>query len=153
MQRSTVTATVMATATITSSSSSMRDSTKKKAASRPAEGEEKVEGVRIRYRAGGLRRRRRRRQSCEGEEGGGDDDERIPYPSECSTLSYVIARQIDDKVDYCKSLVNARFGNSENLYRKDLLSHYGCVNAIEFSNQGDLLVSGEFVGLRRGGSS
>ncbi|XP_032691163.1 DDB1- and CUL4-associated factor 5 [Odontomachus brunneus] len=66
----------------------------------------------------------------------------MAYPSECSVLSYVVARQIDDKVDYCKSLMNARFENSENLYRKDLLSHYGCVNAIEFSNQGDLLVSG-----------
>lgn len=67
----------------------------------------------------------------------------MAYPSECSALSYVIARQIDCKVDYCKSLLNTRFMKSENLYRKDLLSHYGCVNAIEFSNQGDLLVSGE----------
>lgn len=67
------------------------------------------------------------------------------YPSECSALSYVIARQIDYKIDYCKSLLNARFVNSENLYRKNLVSHYGCVNAIEFSNQGDLLVSGEFA--------
>lgn len=62
--------------------------------------------------------------------------------SDCNPLSYLIARQINDKVDYCKRLVNARFKNSENLFRKDLLSHYGCVNAIEFSNQGDLLVSG-----------
>ncbi|XP_076749837.1 DDB1- and CUL4-associated factor 5 isoform X1 [Xylocopa sonorina] len=63
-------------------------------------------------------------------------------PSDCNPLSYLIARQIDDKVDQCKRLVNARFESSENLFRKDLLSHYGCVNAIEFSNQGDLLVSG-----------
>ncbi|XP_066593852.1 DDB1- and CUL4-associated factor 5-like [Prorops nasuta] len=62
--------------------------------------------------------------------------------SVCNPLSYVAARQIDDRVDYCKKLVNARFENSENLFRKDLISHYGCVNAIEFSNQGDLLVSG-----------
>lgn len=64
-------------------------------------------------------------------------------PSDSNPLSYLIARQIDDKVDYCKRLVNARFENSDNLFRKDLLSHYGCVNAIEFSNQGDLLVSGK----------
>lgn len=57
-------------------------------------------------------------------------------------LSYVVARQIDDKIDHCKRLINARFGSSENLFRKDLLSHYGCVNAIEFSSQGDLLISG-----------
>lgn len=31
-----------------------------------------------------------------------------------------------------------------NLYKKDLLGHFGCVNAIEFSNNGGhLLVSGE----------
>lgn len=64
-------------------------------------------------------------------------------PSNCNPLSYLIGRQIDDKVDHCKRLVNARFESSENLFRKDLLSHYGCVNAIEFSNQGDLLVSGK----------
>ncbi|XP_018304933.1 DDB1- and CUL4-associated factor 5, partial [Mycetomoellerius zeteki] len=78
------------------------------------------------------------RQPCEGGDGTGE----IAHPSECSALSYVLARQIDDKIDYCRSLTNARFANAENLYRKDLLSHYGCVNAIEFSNQGDLLVSG-----------
>ncbi|XP_011704608.1 PREDICTED: DDB1- and CUL4-associated factor 5 [Wasmannia auropunctata] len=96
---------------------------------------------RVRFRAGSLRRRRRRlpRQPCEG---GDDAGELLAHPSECSALSYVLARQIDNKVDYCRSLINARFENSENLYRKDLLSHYGCVNAIEFSNQGDLLVSG-----------
>jgi len=96
---------------------------------------------RVRFRAGSLRRRRRRlpRQSCEDIDGAGE----LSHASECSALSYVLARQIDDKVDYCRGLINARFDNSENLYRKDLLSHYGCVNAIEFSNQGDLLVSGE----------
>ncbi|XP_076379030.1 uncharacterized protein LOC143259660 [Megalopta genalis] len=63
-------------------------------------------------------------------------------PSVCNPLSYLITRQIDDKIDHCKRLVNARFETSENLFRQDLSSHYGCVNAIEFSNQGDLLVSG-----------
>ncbi|XP_012286907.1 DDB1- and CUL4-associated factor 5 isoform X2 [Orussus abietinus] len=63
-------------------------------------------------------------------------------PSACNPLPYVIDRQIDDRVDHCKRLISARLERSENLFRKDLLSHYGCVNAIEFSNQGDLLVSG-----------
>ncbi|XP_070157104.1 DDB1- and CUL4-associated factor 5 [Polyergus mexicanus] len=113
---------------------------------------EKDEDDRVRYRAASLRRRRRRlRQSCEGGGdggggggggGSGESEEMMAHPSECSALSYVLARQIDDRLDYCRRLVNARFENSENLYRKDLLSHYGCVNAIEFSNQGDLLVSG-----------
>ncbi|KAL0127516.1 hypothetical protein PUN28_003060 [Cardiocondyla obscurior] len=100
------------------------------------------EADRVRFRAGSIRRRRRRlpRQPCEG--GDVTTGRELDHPSECGALSYVFARQIDDKVDYCRFLVNARFENSENLYRKDLLSHYGCVNAIEFSNQGDLLVSG-----------
>jgi len=117
---------------------SSRGDTWRKTVDRPPADEQEL--GRIRLRAGSLRRRRRRmRQSGEGSSEG----EMMAHPSECSALSYVIARQIDDKVNYCRSLVNARFENSENLYRKDLLSHYGCVNAIEFSNQGDLLVSGE----------
>ncbi|XP_012523376.1 DDB1- and CUL4-associated factor 5 [Monomorium pharaonis] len=98
----------------------------------------------VRFRAGSLCRRRRRlsRQLGDGDDRAGGEQLLVPHPSESSVLSYVLARQIDDKVDYCRSLINARFENSENLYRKDLLSHYGCVNAIEFSNQGDLLVSG-----------
>lgn len=113
---------------------------------RPRTAAEMDEESRVRYRAASLRRRRRRlRQSCEGggAAGGGAEAEEMANPSECSALSYVLARQIDDRHDYCRRLVNARFENSENLYRKDLLSHYGCVNAIEFSNQGDLLVSGQ----------
>ncbi|KXJ17739.1 DDB1- and CUL4-associated factor 5 [Exaiptasia diaphana] len=39
-----------------------------------------------------------------------------------------------------KSYMSARFEASHDLYRTDLRGHYGCVNAIEFSNQG-----GEFV--------
>lgn len=60
----------------------------------------------------------------------------------CNPLSYVIARQIDDKVDYCKTLLDSRLSSAQNLFRKDLYSHYGCVNAIEFSKEGDLLISG-----------
>ncbi|XP_011636836.1 DDB1- and CUL4-associated factor 5 isoform X1 [Pogonomyrmex barbatus] len=122
--------------TATTASSSRSDQCRKEDHPPPASDEE-ADG-RVRFRAGSLRRRRRRlRQTC-----GDGVDAAVAHPSECSALSYVLARQIDDKVDYCRTLVNARFENSENLYRKDLLSHYGCVNAIEFSNQGDLLVSG-----------
>ncbi|XP_063977843.1 DDB1- and CUL4-associated factor 5 [Diachasmimorpha longicaudata] len=53
-----------------------------------------------------------------------------------------LSRQIDDKVNYCKRLVDERLDKSKNLFRKDLLSHYGCVNAIEFLKDGDLIVSG-----------
>ncbi|XP_053641546.1 DDB1- and CUL4-associated factor 5 isoform X3 [Cherax quadricarinatus] len=40
------------------------------------------------------------------------------------------------------SFLSRRLDTSKNLYRKDLYAHYGCVNAIEFSKEGDLLVSG-----------
>ncbi|XP_045605789.1 dentin sialophosphoprotein isoform X2 [Procambarus clarkii] len=40
------------------------------------------------------------------------------------------------------SFLSRRLDTSKNLYRKDLYAHYGCVNAIEFSREGDLLVSG-----------
>ncbi|XP_072762510.1 uncharacterized protein [Anoplolepis gracilipes] len=123
--------------------SSRGDTCKRDDRPRAAAEKDEEKDSRVRYRAASLRRRRRRlRQSCEGGGGAGGEGEEMAHPSECSALSYVIARQIDDRHDYCRRLVNARFENSENLYRKDLLSHYGCVNAIEFSNQGDLLVSG-----------
>lgn len=33
---------------------------------------------------------------------------------------------------------------SFSLYKKDLLAHYGCVNAVEFSDDGQVFVSGTF---------
>lgn len=66
-------------------------------------------------------------------------------PSFSNPLSCVLTRQINDNVNYCKRLVNSRLETSDNMYRKDLLSHYGCVNAIEFSKQGDLIVSGWLI--------
>lgn len=45
------------------------------------------------------------------------------------------------------SFLSQRLNSSRNLYRKDLYAHYGCVNAIEFSHEGDLLVSGKFYGF------
>ncbi|XP_072929778.1 uncharacterized protein [Epargyreus clarus] len=37
---------------------------------------------------------------------------------------------------------NNRLNAAKNLYRRDLVCHFGCVNAIEFSSNGELLVSG-----------
>lgn len=39
-------------------------------------------------------------------------------------------------------MLNRRFEFGKSLYSKDLFAHYGCVNAIEFSNDGEWLVSG-----------
>jgi hypothetical protein len=63
----------------------------------------------------------------------------------CNPLGYILNRQINDRINYCKELVDARFSGAQNLFRKDLYSHYGCINAIEFSKEGDLLVSGESI--------
>ncbi|XP_015120228.1 DDB1- and CUL4-associated factor 5 [Diachasma alloeum] len=63
-------------------------------------------------------------------------------PSYSNPISCFLSRQVEDRVDYCKRLVDERLDKSKNLFRKDLLSHYGCVNAIEFLKDGDLIVSG-----------
>ncbi|XP_077296815.1 DDB1- and CUL4-associated factor 5 [Arctopsyche grandis] len=41
-----------------------------------------------------------------------------------------------------RRLLDSRLLAARSLYRRDLLCHYGCVNAIEFSAQGHLLLSG-----------
>lgn len=40
------------------------------------------------------------------------------------------------------NLFKERLRIAKNLYKKDLVSHFGCVNAIEFSREGEFLVSG-----------
>lgn len=58
-------------------------------------------------------------------------------------LGYIINRQFNDGVDLKRKLFKERFARARNLFRKDLNAHYGCVNAIEFSTEGELLVSGK----------
>lgn len=69
------------------------------------------------------------------------DEMSRPAPS--NPLGYIVKRQYNDKLQIGKILLRERLGSARNLYRKDLLAHYGCVNAIEFSNEGELLASGE----------
>ncbi|XP_072390311.1 DDB1- and CUL4-associated factor 5 [Diabrotica undecimpunctata] len=57
-------------------------------------------------------------------------------------VNYIIERQYKDNIFIKNKLVSARLSKARNLYRKDLLAHYGCVNAIEFSNDGEYLISG-----------
>lgn len=40
------------------------------------------------------------------------------------------------------NLISCRYDKSTELFKKDLYAHYGCVNAIEFSRDGKLMVSG-----------
>ncbi|XP_039283039.1 DDB1- and CUL4-associated factor 5 [Nilaparvata lugens] len=48
----------------------------------------------------------------------------------------------DDYYKLNAKIVNDRFRNAKNFFNKDLISHYGCVNAVEFLNGGQFLVSG-----------
>jgi len=66
-------------------------------------------------------------------------------PSPANPLGYLVKRQYNDRLYINKKLLRERLYSARNLYRKDLRAHYGCVNAIEFSNKGELLVSGENV--------
>lgn len=58
-------------------------------------------------------------------------------------LGYLIERESRDSLIIRNKLFKERLAGARNLYRKDLLAHYGCVNAIEFSQEGNLLVSGK----------
>lgn len=66
----------------------------------------------------------------------------MALPSTVNPLRYIIQRQYKDNIIKNK-LFSERFAKAKNLYRKDLLAHYGCVNAIEFSEDGEFLISGE----------
>ncbi|KAH7940176.1 hypothetical protein HPB52_022091 [Rhipicephalus sanguineus] len=59
-----------------------------------------------------------------------------------SILDYTSRRQYDGDVGLRNALIRDGLVFGADLYRKDLYAHYGCVNAIEFSNDGDWLVSG-----------
>lgn len=65
-------------------------------------------------------------------------------PSPLNPLRHFIERQYKDDLFIKNKIFKERLAKARNLYRKDLLAHYGCVNAIEFSAEGDLLVSGKF---------
>lgn len=63
--------------------------------------------------------------------------------SPSNPLGFILKREYDDYIYMNKNLLRERLKRARNLYKKDLLAHYGCVNAIEFSNKGKFLVSGE----------
>lgn len=60
-----------------------------------------------------------------------------------SPVRYVEDRELGLYFNPALRLMKSRLSAADNLFRKDLFAHFGCVNAIEFSNEGDLLVSGE----------
>lgn len=50
--------------------------------------------------------------------------------------------------DFQSKLFRDRLSIAKNLYKRDLVSHFGCVNAIEFSQTGQFLTSGELIDQR-----
>ncbi|XP_055551183.1 DDB1- and CUL4-associated factor 5 [Wyeomyia smithii] len=67
----------------------------------------------------------------------------LPKQHQPNVLGHLVSRQLGDNVqNFSNNLFHERLRIAKNLYKKDLVSHYGCVNAIEFSQEGELLVSG-----------
>lgn len=59
-------------------------------------------------------------------------------------IVHLLQRQIGNNIyNFRENLFRDRLASARNLYCKNLVSHYGCVNAIEFSSIGDLLISGK----------
>lgn len=50
---------------------------------------------------------------------------------------------IGERVD--STLFSDFCDKSYSLFKKDMLAHFGCVNAVEFSNDGTIFVSGKFL--------
>ncbi|XP_050312634.1 DDB1- and CUL4-associated factor 5 [Anthonomus grandis grandis] len=63
-------------------------------------------------------------------------------PSVINPLKYIVNRQYDSSLVIKNRIFKERLAKAKNFYRKDLFAHYGCVNAIEFSAEGELLASG-----------
>ncbi|XP_067119886.1 DDB1- and CUL4-associated factor 5-like [Centruroides vittatus] len=57
-------------------------------------------------------------------------------------VDYLSKQQYSGDSSLCIQMMRHRLLNAKSLYRKDLFAHYGCVNAIEFSANGEWLVSG-----------
>lgn len=74
-------------------------------------------------------------------ENGGFD---LNMANKASPLPYLTKREIGALPGLKSQFFNKRLNAAKNLYRRDLVCHFGCVNAIEFSSNGELLVSGTF---------
>lgn len=61
-----------------------------------------------------------------------------------NTVYNIFGREYDEsnQLKFSLDLIRGRYESCKNLYRKDLYAHFGCVNAIEFSDNGKWLVSG-----------
>ena len=58
-------------------------------------------------------------------------------------IGYLFRRETKNISGTWRPIIDHCISKSKNLFRKNLYAHYGCVNAIEFSPDGDMLISGE----------
>lgn len=63
--------------------------------------------------------------------------------SRINVIDYLLKRATSGHQDDSKHYANKLLDDSKDLYKKDLTAHFGCVNAIEFSGDGNLLFSGK----------
>lgn len=71
-------------------------------------------------------------------------------PKEINAVSNLVKREYGvgkggRSVQSTMHMIRGRYEIATSLYRKDLYSHFGCVNAIEFSNDGQWLMSGTLI--------
>ncbi|XP_059475171.1 DDB1- and CUL4-associated factor 5 [Neocloeon triangulifer] len=65
------------------------------------------------------------------------------HRGEANTATFMFGRSLSAEPDLmARKLLRNKIDAAKVWHRKDLYSHYGCVNAIEFSTDGKLLVSG-----------
>lgn len=61
-----------------------------------------------------------------------------------NAIGYLFNREYSDSPFTIKQALSSRLNSAKSLHNKNLLAHFGCVNAIEFSNGGELLASGMY---------
>lgn len=63
-----------------------------------------------------------------------------------SSVGFLSRRELTGEPFIKEEFQRRRLAGCTSLYKKDMLGHFGCVNAIEFSNNGgEWLVSGELT--------
>ena len=63
-----------------------------------------------------------------------------------SPVSFLCDRSIGNHHKKESVLISNRLEHAKNLFRKDLKGHFGCVNAIEFANEGgEWIASGDII--------
>ena len=64
-----------------------------------------------------------------------------------SSMGFLSQRKITGHPLMKEEFQRLRLAGCTSLFKKDMLGHFGCVNAIEFSNNGgEYLVSGKLTG-------